>query len=332
MELTLPVRWQADGISLFSITPGYRRDLEIVGLEPGEGDYASDFAGSFRGIHTQQYLYAQLPFVELYSEEAESLFLDLSSDLEEAAYSAEAFVRFSRRFSSRIRDLILPSSLELSLRKQFIKDEDLTDLYNTYTLTARSTALNLFGVLGAYPLFPFYRTDEFTSALSCRFDVDGKSVSPAGQGPLRELETTLDHFLSFEGERDNALSVQNRFQLLYDREEEGAPDWSDTVKFFYAWYRYPEKGVRLPLLPESIGREGYWTHLEGLEIELHGAGEESSYHPLNLIVSHESTALLPEYGEISAEVSAGFDVERTEEGQRYWRFGMRGGISVKIEF
>ena len=67
-------------------------------------------------------------------------------------------------------------------------------------------------------------------------------------------------------------------------------------------------------------------------MELSGAAEQSSYHPLNLIISHESVLVLPDYGEINAEISAGFDVEQTEQGQRYWRFGFRGGIGVQIEF
>jgi len=36
---------------------------------------------------------------------------------------------------------------------------------NNYRLTMQSRALNLFGALGAYPLFPFYRTDEASGSL-----------------------------------------------------------------------------------------------------------------------------------------------------------------------
>jgi hypothetical protein len=150
----------------------------------------------------------------------------------------------------------------------------------------------------------------------------------------------LDHYLSFEGEADNALTIENRFNLQYDKAVEAAllekygtkVTWGDTVKFLYAWFRYPETGVKLPLLPVKIGEQGYWSHLESLELEMKGPTEESSYHPLNVIVSHESSAVLPDYGEISAEISAGFDVEQTEAQDRYWRFGLRGGIAVQIEF
>ena len=88
----------------------------------------------------------------------------------------------------------------------------------------------------------------------------------------------------------------------------------------------------MPLLPERFGEGGYWSHLESVELELSGPGEESSWHPLNLIVSHRSSLVLPDYGEISGEISAGIDTEQTELKQRYWRLGLRGGISVQIEF
>jgi hypothetical protein len=338
MELALPILWQDEGITLFSVKPGYRRDLEIVSLETGLGDYASDFSRSFQRIYSQQYLYGQIPYAELYSLEAEQRFLDLSADLEEATYSAEAYLQLSRRFSSRIRDLFLPSLLELGLQKQFVKDEDLTDLFNTYNLKAQSTALNLFGDFGAYPIFPFYRSDEFSAALSLSLAVDGQTVTNENARPT--LGMTLDHYFSFEGEADNALTIENRFNLEYDKAVEAAllekygtkVTWGDTVKFLYTWYRYPETGVKLPLLPAKVGEQGYWSHLESLELEMKGPTEESSFHPLNIILSHESSIVLPDYGEISAEISAGFDVEKTEARERYWRFGLRGGIAVQIEF
>jgi len=329
MELSVPFRWQDQGVSLFSITPGYRRHLDVVDSETGAGDYSDDFSRSFETIYGQQYLYGQFPFVELYSPDAEQLFLDLSDKLNKADYNAEAYLRLSRRFSSRIRDLFLPSFFELSVKKQFVKDEDLTDLYNSYSLTAQSTALNLFGDFGAYPVFSFYRSDEFSTSLSLLMDVAEQTGGPL----LRGLEMSLDHFFSFEGEKDEQLTFENRYRLRQDREEIGTKIvWGDTVKLLYLWSRYPENGVRLPFLPEAVGGQGYWSHHESLELELNGPGEDSSYHPFNLVLSHKSTALLPDYGEISAEISAGIDVEKTSAGVRYWRLGLSGGIGVQIKF
>ncbi|UCF97224.1 MAG: hypothetical protein JSV89_18935 [Spirochaetaceae bacterium] len=333
MEVELPFLWRDGSVTLFSVIPGYRRDLKIVDLEAGLDDYASDFSSSFQNIYSQQYLYALYPYAELFTQQAEQRFLDLSTDLQESAYSAEAYLRLSRRFSSRIRDLFLPSFLEFGLTKHFMRDRDLIDLYNSYALTAQSTALNLFGAFGAYPLFPFYRTDEFSTSLSLRVDVDGQTVQTPGQKPLRTLAANLDHFFSFEGERDNQLTFENRFGLQIDREESGSSTgWDDAVKLLYTWNRYPETGVRVPLLPEAVGAKGYWSHLESLELELNGDEGQTSYHPFNVILSHESSLILPDYGEIKAEISGGFDIEKTEAGERYWRFGFLGGISVQIEF
>jgi hypothetical protein len=201
--------------------------------------------------------------------------------------------------------------------------------------------LNLFGNFGAYPLFPFYRTDEFSSSLSLSIDAvtyrgpasiaDWQSERHPGSAETMAL--ILDHFFSFEGEKEDALTFENRFNLNFDRGElEGTTSWGDTIKFLYTWYRYPEGGVKIPLLPQRIGEKGYWSHQESVISELSGPGEASSFHPFNLIVSHKSSVLLPDHGEINAEISAGFDIEKTEAGERYWRMGLSGGIGVKIEF
>ena len=351
MELSLPIRWQKGGVNVFSITPGYRRDLDVVNRETGLLDFSDDIPRSFETIYNQSYLYNQLPFAELYSVESEQLFMDLSEfyGLDKADYSAEVYIQLSRRFSSRIRDLFLPSFFELGLKKNFVKNEDLTDLYNTYTLEARSTALNLFGAFGAYPLFAFYRTDEFTTSVSVSLDVltytggatlgDWQAAQPS-QATVKSAELIWDHFFSFEGQDDNALTFENRLNLLYDwasdevYAEYGRKwGWGETVKLLYNWSRYPETGVRLPLIPEDVGKEGHWSHQDSLIVEIKGPGEQISYYPLNLLVSHESTAVLPEFGEISAEISVGCDMEKISAADRGdWHSGLRGGISVEIEF
>ena len=351
MELSLPISWQEGGVNVFSITPGYRRNLDVVNRESGLLDFSDDIPRSFETIYNQSYLYNQLPFVELYSVDSEQLFMDLSEfyGLDKADYSAEVYIQLSRRFSSRIQDLFLPSFFELGLKKSFVKNEDLTDLYNTYTLEARSTALNLFGAFGAYPLFAFYRTDEFTTSLSVSLDVltytggatlgDWQAAQPS-QATVKSAELIWDHFFSFEGQDDNALTFENRLNLLYDwtsdevYAEYGRKwGWGETVKLLYNWSRYPETGVRLPLVPEDVGKEGHWSHQDSLIVELKGPGEQISYYPLNLLVSHESTAVLPEFGEISAEISVGLDMEKTSASDSGdWHSGLRGGIGVEIQF
>ncbi len=317
---SLPLVFQDGQVTVFSVKPGYRRTLETVGQEPGSGGYAADFAEAFQTVYGQEYVYNQWPYAELFCVGTERSFLEATVGLEEAYYSAESFVQLSRRFSSRLRDLFVPSSVELAVAKQFQKDGDLTDFVNSYRLTTRSTALNLFGRLGAYPLFDFYRTDEFTTSLDLAFKADRET--------LRSSEMVLGSYFSFEGEGENAMTVENRFALAYERTVE----WDDTVKLLYAWYRYPEGGVRLPLVSAKIEQQGYWSHLESLEVTLSGPQEELSYHPLNIIASHESSVILPDHGQITGELSLGFDVEKTEAGERYWRAGLRGGIEMTIEF
>jgi hypothetical protein len=309
---------------VFSLAPGYRRNLEAISRETGPGGYAADFSEAFRRIFSQDYVYSERLYAELFSITSERNFEEETEDLEEAHYSAESFLQMSRRFSSRIRDLLLPSFVELGLGKEFIKEGDGRDFVNTYSLKSQSTALNLFGNFGAYPLFPFYKTDEFSTALS----LDLRTYrSSAGSVKLRSVETNLDSYLSFAGAGDNILTLENRFYLEY----EGSVQWSDTVKLLYNWFKIPQDGVRVPLLPAAIGDDGYWSHSESIELELSGARDALSFHPFDLVVSHESSLILPEHGKITAEVAAGLDIEETEDGL-YWVGGLRGGLEARIEF
>ncbi len=320
LELSFPITLGTGGSTNFSLVPGYRRTLRILRQESGLGNYGSDLETYFYRIGSQDYIFTRYPFAELYNPEAEIYFQEKSISLEEAFYTPEAFISMSRSFSSRISDLFLPSYIELSLDKEFKKEGDLTDFFNNYRFTAQANALNLFGAFGAYPLFPFYRTDEFSTALTL-------SVS-ADRAVVRKSDILLEHYISLEGERGNTFTLENRLHLLYDDNEK----WTDRVSLLYLWYSYPEQGISLPFFSREIGKSGFWAHLESFELEMSGEKDRLSTHPLNLMLRHETSIILPEHGFIKAEISLGLDQESLLSGENFWRLGFRGGIIAKIEF
>jgi len=320
LDLSLPLAWSAGQVTGFSLTPGYRRTLFLRTSEAGTGEFSGDFAASWQRLADQGYAFAALPVFELYDREAAESFAERTLSFSEALFEAEGYLRLSRRVSSRLVDLLLPSSLELALGRSLQRAGDLTSDSNLYALSARSVALNLFGSLGAFPLVSFYRTDEFASSARLALREQG--------GSLDEGEVLLEHYASFEGSGGRQLTIRNRCTGQYDTL------WSvdDTLELLYGWERRPPQGVRLPLLPAAVGREGYWTHLESLALQSERSRHEDSYHPIDVVLTHESALVLPEHGSLKASLGLGFDLERTAEAELYWRFGLRGGLELRIEF
>jgi len=246
----------------------------------------------------------------------EQTFLADAAALSAARYVPEVFLSLSRLPSSRLIDLFLPFRVEASLDKEFRKDGDLFGFTNHYRLALETRALNLFGAYGAYPLFPFYRTDEFSGSAEVLIGTDA--------------QVNLDHYVSFENPEGGSLTLRNRFR--YQREEEET--WSDTVGAVLSWKRVPPNGIRLPLIPRQVTSNAFWQHGEGLDMTVAGgqAAEGTTIHPLNLILSHETSLVLPEHGYLKARLSLGADQEQVPGEGAYWRLGLRAALEAQIQF
>jgi len=320
LSLPLDLKRADGGAADLALEPGYRRKLQVLQMEEGLGDFAWDLEAMGRRLGSQSYAFSQPPFLELFSGAAAEEFRSASSGAEEAAYTPEAFLTLTRSFGSRLRDLFLPSRLEISVDRELRKEADLFDSFNNYRFKAQVNALNLFGAFGAYPLFSFYRMDDFSAALTVAVAADPSEV--------RSSSILLEHFLSLEGQAGNLFTLQNRLELT-----SGDTDrWSDTAALLYRWFRYPAGGVRLPLLPPKVSREGYFGHRESLELKLAGEKEALSTHPFNLILGHETAITYPDHGYLRAELTLGLDWESEAGGEGYFRLGARALIEAKIQF
>jgi hypothetical protein len=326
-SIGFPMRFPPEGgARRLTLVPGYRRQLRVTARETGPGDFLEDANIGFQRLADQGYFFTQAPFAELYAPRTEALFLAATVDLDEAAYTGESFLTLSRSFSSRLRDLWLPSFLELSAGKEFIKEGAESDFVNTYSLALRANALNLFGEYGAYPLFSYYRTDSYSASLDVAVKVNHAALQEGDREGLREAEILLEHFLTLEGGTGNSLSLDNRFnwQLVEPRV------WSNSLGLLYGWTRMPRRAFNLRFLKAET--EPFWSHLESVEYEVRGEEEVLSFHPLNLIARHESSLVFPGQGYLKGSVSVGLDQERIEDSGSLWRLGFRGGIEGRIEF
>ena len=282
-----------------------------------------DFLSAFAGLASQSYAYSGVPFHELYDPVIERRFLADSLNLPAARFAAETYLSLSRSFSSRLQDLFVPSYFEVALEKSLEREADLTALVNRYTLQSRWRAINLFGRFGSHPLVGAYRTDEFSTDFILALLTEG--------GEVRIDELRLEHAFGFENAEAGILSFENRLRLT----RQDAIQWSNGSFVVFEWFRYPEGGVTLPLLPPRLGAEAFWSHRERLSVSLNGppaAQEADSYHPLNLVVDHQTSLTLPGAGLVSARAGVGLDFERTSAGELYWRLGLQAALEVRLEF
>jgi hypothetical protein len=311
-----------------TVTPGYSRELQVVDTHGKTGDLSDDLRVYAGDIEQQSYFFILPPFAELFSGTAKEDFTAAGKDYEEAFYRPEASITVERLFSSRISDLFIPSFLLLSLDREFKKDGDLVQFLNNYYLKTQNNAVNLFGSYGAYPIFSFYKLDEYGAGLTLTLTYDDNT--------FHSSDLLLEHYVSFETENSSIFTLDNRFNYQHTEpdswdDEADLTSWSDEVQLSYKWFVYPPEGVKLPLVPENVEKNGYYNHQESLAVSI--SGEESPYsqHPFNIVLKHETLAIFPERGLIKAEIALGLDRE-TSSDENYWRLGIRAGIEGKIEF
>jgi hypothetical protein len=322
LEASLPVTVRRREAVLFALTPGYRREVQLVEKLVSRGDLGLDLSDGLAQLATQSYWFQGVPGDELFSAATASRFTELSLPATTAVYTPEVFLSMSRFTSSRLYDLIVPATMELSLNRELRREGVLVGSRNNYRLTLQSRALNLFGSLGAHPVFRFYRTDEASGSVQL--------TATAAEGATEKLSLLAGQFLACDGEASR-LTLQNNFIYAYDKESHV---WSDAVAALYTWERRPAGGVRVPLLPKETGAKGYWSHEESLSAGAAGGQPEegASLHPLNLVLGHITTLVLPDFGLIKGGLSLGLDAEDVAGEGVYWRIGLKATLEAQIQF
>ncbi len=131
--------------------------------------FSSETAELGRILSLQGYVATNLPFVELFSDNS-SVILPQWESANAGDYSPSVDFTLQRSYGARLIDLFVPSSVDVSLGQDLKKTSDSiqTTMYVRPRLTSR--AVNLFGELGAYPLLPHVRTDEYSFSLSGSVD------------------------------------------------------------------------------------------------------------------------------------------------------------------
>ena len=244
-EDTIDISWSAawpagggrdDGLA---VTLRYARSLALAGVRQSGGPFTAETADFFRLLADQSYFLLGLPLLEILLDDTEKM-LDAWDGVDEAAWKPSLSVSVERRSGSRLADLFVPATAELSVSRVLEKRSDLSENEILIRPRVGTRALNLFGRLGSHPVMPFYRTDEFNIALSSAF-------SGSGVADLSLSELTFELYADILGFKDQSLTLVNVFTLGSE-----AASATDGLQATFDWTTRPAGGVRLPYVPEPI--------------------------------------------------------------------------------
>ena len=225
-----------------------------------------------------------------------------------AYYHPSVKLTLTRGFGSYIRDLFIPARVAVEVSRSVRRIED--SVYDTLTATSqlRATAINLFGSLGAYPILPFYESDEFSWSVDVSMDLSD----------LGDYTGVMQHFFFFLGSNGIELSVENRFEL----ESKDASSWKESIEAVLLWNTPLSNGISLPIINIDIKKDVYFSHKESLTFEVAGSFAHSE-----ILLGHSSEFFLGDIGSLSALLHIGVTSE-----ENTWFFGAEGGLKARISF
>lgn len=284
LALSLPFRFGDSPLNQILLSLTYKRMLSFTRGNEVSTSYGEDVNIYTFGMGEADYFFTSLPFYEIFS------FLPLedfgntpSGKAEAVSYTPSCIFTLLRRQGSFLRDLFIPSAVELTFSREMNRElESLTDAFVT-DLSLRTGAINLFGRRGAYPGFSWYDTDEYVGActLSHRYPLSGEEES---------FNLVYQLYLSWSMKKA-ILSSEQRLDV--DLEDQWKVSYRGELD--YAWETPLSDPPKLPFITKDIEKGMILTHNECLEflVSRESAGETQAW---TFYGRHETALTLPAFG------------------------------------
>lgn len=324
LAVELPMVFSGDAAGDWSITFGIRRDFTHFTHAASPGDFASDLGTLGTGIAGEHYLYESLPLIELFSPYPETVFFTNPSLLDYAEYRPAAYFNFSRPFGARLVDFFLPSSLETEITRQFKKEGDSLTALSVWNMSLSTIAVNLFGSFGAYPVFSFYKSDEFSSNISIShslYEISG----------MTETSFRLGNSLYLFGDNDSSFGIEHDLLIEVDTDS----TVSDSISLFFSWKSDFVNFLNIDFFDDPAEYDPYYEHREKLDLTIRDGGRSWDRNLLTMTIGHETNLIVPETGSIRMYADLGWGLTPAEiNGMRQELFflGIRGGIEGRIRW
>jgi hypothetical protein len=319
IELSLPIRFGTGPARELVVTPSYSKPWDHV-MDGGEQRrFVYDFGRFGEDIAERTYPLVAPVYAELWLPETKRLFAEESRGLPEAEYAPEAAVELQRGHGSRLVDLFLPHTVELSQGRTLTRGgEAVTDERRT-GLTLSTAAINLFGTQGAYPRVSLYRSDEFSRTLELQYS----RILPVQESEL-ELSRRSSVLFFGAGERELRLSSSWSGTFLDDSHH----TLSGIAEYIWLTDVSPR---RLPAFMRVDEPE--LRHTESIQAGAENIGADQGTAQVTVTLRHETSLVLEESGSIRAYVGVGIGRERFPlSAERQTLLGVQAGIEGVLQF
>ncbi len=323
---------QLSGALLFNLGPGgstlsvgYKRLLSVI-TNPLPGPRFTGEANELVNVLSQQgYLLTSLPFVELFSDNSGAILpiWQAYGAGTQATYNPAFTVGVKRNYGSRLSDLFVPSSADLSIGQMLRLSSSIsqTDIYITAQTSSR--AINLFGKLGSMPSLPMFTTDEYGINLSA-------SVAGNSSESLRFSEATAVVSASLTGEKETGFTFADSFK--WDQNQTTLQvSFTNSIQTYLDWSVYPDGGIDVPYVSAALGKNAHIAHRESASFTVNYI-EDQDYHPGTFLVGHATSLVFPSHGSVKGSVNVGADTETALTGGLIWRLAVGFGIEAKLTF
>ncbi len=308
-----------------TLSVGYKRLLSVT-TSPTLGPRFVTETDELLSVLSQQgYLLTSIPMLELFKDNS-SLILPIwqaYGSTTQASYNPAFTVGVKRNYGSRLLDLFIPSSADLSIGQMLRLASSIseTDIY--ITAQTSSHAVNLFGRLGSIPRLPMVTTDEYSINLS-------GSVAGNSSQDLRFTEAAAVASASLLGEKESGLTFADSFK--WDQNQTTLQfSLTNAIQTYLDWSVHPDGGINVPYLSDALGKDAWISHRESADFSINYA-PGSDYHPATFLFGHATSLVFPAHGSIKGSVNVGADTETALTGGLIWRLAIAFGIEAKLRF
>ena len=314
--MAIPLRLGEPNQPRWTITPRLVRSFSHgIGFSK-LGELPEDWDRLVDGFLTHGYI-ASPPVYEIFDPELLGQFSKESVTSVFAEYLPSLSLELNRSSGSLITDLFVPSQFTASVGRTLRREEDIVSDSMRFSFQSHSQAFNLFGLLGAYSLVSWYRTDEFGGSLDLSLIVE----ETAGE----KWNLTSKLFGLFASGAEGDLFIENSFSMTLGEQL----SWSELIKGSFNWISQIADSLTLPILNITVTKGVYLRNQEGLELTISDSGKS-----FLLRADHRTALVAAGYGDLEGRIALGFSSSggETEEEPRLLQFGIEGGIVVTLSF
>ena len=321
IDLSLSIQLPGRGETRGSISYTYTRSGSLRQDHPADTGFCMDMAEVLERLPDFPMVWTSPPVIELWSSDLRDTFSNLSEGKTAAEYSTQNAFTYARQPGSLWTDLFLPKSFSAVMRRDLQRQLDSVTDSLSFEGEYLTTALNVFGALGRYPFFEWYRTEEISHSLSCSGTV------PLAAGTDETYKITAGQFLQLKLNEKSTLGASSEWNgSFFPYKSEELYEYSGHV----FWERKKQVQWKLPLQEQLKTEDQFLIHREEMEIGLQDKNE--NIFTYTITGGHTSELRLPETGYARAFGRFGFEQNIvTAAGEQLLQYILAIEIGIELE-